>query len=149
MSAAEIGVSPTEVVDLAPRLRSAVTRLNRRLRSSSLGGISPGQASALAMIERLGSPALSELAAAEQVRPPSMTRLVDALEADGLVLRRVDDADRRCQRVTLTPAGRRALATIRSRKTAFLEERLGDLSAPELDAIGRALGILERLSEER
>jgi len=141
--------TPTEVVDLAPRLRSAVTRLNRRLRSSSLGGISPGQASALAMIERLGSPALSELAAAEQVRPPSMTRLVDALEADGLVLRRVDDADRRCQRVTLTAAGRRALSTIRSRKTAFLEERLGDLSAAELDAVGRALPILERLSEER
>jgi len=148
MKAPEIA-SPVAVVDLAPRLRSAVTRLNRRLRSSSLGGISPGQASALAMIERLGAPALSELAAAEQVRPPSMTRLVDALEAEGLVLRRVDDVDRRCQRVTLTSAGRRALATIRSRKTAFLEERLGSLSATELDAIGRALGILERLAEDR
>ena len=138
----------TGVVDLAPRLRAAVTRLNRRLRSSALGGISPGQASALAMIERLGAPALNELAAAEQVRPPSMTRLVDALESDGLVKRRVDDADRRCQRVTLTAAGRRELSTIRVKKTAFLEERLGELSDTDLDAVRQALDVLERLSEE-
>jgi DNA-binding MarR family transcriptional regulator len=134
--------------DLAPRLRAAVTRLNRRLRSSSLGGVSPGQASALAMIERLGAPALSELAAAEQVRPPSMTRLVDALERDGLVERRVDATDRRCQRVCLTPAGRRALAGIRSRKTAFLEARLSRLSDEDRDEVGRALSVLERLAED-
>jgi DNA-binding MarR family transcriptional regulator len=137
------------VVDLAPRLRSAVTRLNRRLRSSALGGISPGQASALAMIERLGSPALSELAAAEQVRPPSMTRVVDALEGDGFVERRVDASDRRCQRVSLTPAGRRALAGIRGRKTAFLEARLSRLTETDRDAVARALPILERLSEDQ
>jgi DNA-binding MarR family transcriptional regulator len=134
--------------DLATRLRAAVTRLNRRLRSSSLDGVSPGQASALAMIERLGSPALSELAAAEQVRPPSMTRLVDALEADGLVARRVDTSDRRCQRVSLTAAGRRALSGIRSRKTAFLDARLTTLSDEDRDAVARALPILERLSED-
>jgi DNA-binding MarR family transcriptional regulator len=134
--------------DLAARLRAAVTRLNRRLRSTSLGEASPGQASALAMIERLGSPALNELAAAEQVRPPSMTRLVDALEGDGLVERRVDATDRRCQRVSLTPAGRRALAGIRSRKTAFLEARLTKLSDEDRDSVGRALSILERLAED-
>lgn len=134
--------------DLAPRLRAAVTRLNRRLRSTSLGEVSPGQASALAMIERLGSPALNELAAAEQVRPPSMTRLVDALESDGLVERRVDAVDRRCQRISLTAAGRKALAGIRSRKTAFLESRLSQLSDDDRDAIGRALSILERLAED-
>jgi DNA-binding MarR family transcriptional regulator len=140
--------TPVVQADLAPRLRAAVTRLNRRLRSSSLGEVSPGQASALAMIERLGAPALSELAAAEQVRPPSMTRLIDALEGDGLVERRVDVADRRCQRVSLTANGRRALTTIRGRKTAFLEARLSRLSSDERDAIGRALGILERFAED-
>ena len=134
--------------DLAPRLRAAVTRLNRRLRSTSLGEVSPGQASALAMIARLGSPALHELAAAEQVRPPSMTRLVDALENDGLVERRVDAVDRRCQRISLTPAGRKALASIRGRKTAFLESRLSRLSDEDRDAIGLALSILERLAED-
>ena len=100
------------------------------------------------MIERLGSPALNELAAAEQVRPPSMTRLVDALESDGLVERRVDAVDRRCQRISLTSAGRRSLASIRSRKTAFLESRLSQLPEKDRDAIGRALAILERLAED-
>ena len=134
--------------ELASRLRQAVTRLNRRLRTSALGGISPSQASALAMIDRLGAPGVGELANAEQVRPPSMTRLVDALEADGLVARRVDAADRRCQRVSLTPAGKKALAAIRGRKAAFLEARLSRLSAEDRDAVGRALPVLERLAED-
>src|SRR5580658_3873613 len=134
--------------ELAPRLRSAVTRLNRRLRANALGSVSPAQGSALAMIERLGAPALNELAAAEQVRPPTMTRIVDALESEGLAERTVDDTDRRCQRVTLTAAGRRELATIRRRKTAFLEERLAQLTGAERDAVARALVILERLAEE-
>jgi DNA-binding MarR family transcriptional regulator len=141
--------APTSVASLAPRLRVAITRLNRRLRSSALGGISPAQASALAMIERLGAPALNALAAAEQVRPPSMTRIVDALEADGLVERRVDETDRRSSRVSLTSAGRRELSTIRSRKTAFLEQRLEALSDTERVAIARALDVLERLAEEQ
>lgn len=138
--------TPSTVGELAPRLRSAVTRLNRRLRSSSLGGISPAQASALAMIERLGVPALHELAAAEQVRPPSMTRIVDALERDGLVERRTDEVDRRCLRLTLTNAGRRELASIRRRKTAFLEERLTGLSDADRAAVARAMPVLERLA---
>jgi DNA-binding MarR family transcriptional regulator len=138
--------TPKGVAELAAGLRVAVTRLNRRLRTSSLGGVSPAQASALAMIERLGAPALSELASAEQVRPPSMTRIVDALERDGLVERRVDAIDRRCQRVTLTTQGRRALGSIRGRKTAFLEARLARLAPEERDAVARALGILTQLA---
>jgi DNA-binding MarR family transcriptional regulator len=135
-------------LDLAPRLQAAVTRLNRRLRTTSLGGISPAQASALAMLERLGEPTLNELAAAEQVRPPSMTRLVDALERDGLAQRRVDATDRRCQRVSLTAAGRKALTGIRGRKTAFLEARLARLTDADRAVVERALGILERLAED-
>jgi len=141
-------IGTTSPSELASRLRVAVTRLNRRLRAGSLDGISPAQASALAMIERLGAPALSELAAAEQVRPPSMTRVVDALERDGLVVRRVDDEDRRCQRVSLTAQGRRALSSIRGRKTAFLEARLSGLGDGDLDTIARALQLLEQLADE-
>jgi DNA-binding MarR family transcriptional regulator len=77
-----------------------------------------------------------------------MTRIVDGLEGEGLVERKVDDVDRRCQRVTLTAAGRRELAAIRRKKTAFLEERLARLSDDERAAIGSALPILERLAEE-
>ena len=141
----KVADASTSVANLAPRLRIAVTKLNRRLRSNALGGISPAQASALSMIERLGSPALNTLAAAEQVRPPSMTRIVDALESDGLV----EEADRRSSRVSVTAAGRRELTTIRSRKTAFLERRLAALSEADRTAVANALEILERLAEEQ
>jgi DNA-binding MarR family transcriptional regulator len=147
MTTTPVGTPTTS--ELAVRLRAAVTRLHRRLRSGSLGGISPAQASALAMIERLESPQLSELAAAEQVRPPSMTRLVDALEELGLARRRVDDEDRRCQRVTLTAAGRKELAAIRVRKTAYLESKLSTLEDGDREVVARAVGILERLAEDR
>jgi DNA-binding MarR family transcriptional regulator len=138
----------TSLAESAQRLRTAVTRLNRRLRSSSLGGVSPAQASALAMIDRLGSPSLGELAAAEQVQPPTITRLVASLERDGLVQRRVDGEDRRCLRVTLTASGRRELSSIRVKKAAFIEQRLARLEDDELDAVVRVIGILERWSEE-
>lgn len=137
------------VAELAARLRVVVTRVNRRLRATSLaGGVSPAQASALAMIERMGDPALRELAAAEQVRPPSMTRIVDALERGGLVERRVDPLDRRSLRVTSTTAGRRELSRIRGAKTAFLEARLASLSHADRAALGRAVAILESLVED-
>lgn len=139
---------PTSVDALASGLRTAVTRLNRRLRATSLGGISPAQASALAMIERLGAPALNELAAAEQIRPPSMTRLVDALESDGLVTRSVDEVDRRCQRVRITAAGRRELASIRRRKTAFLYSKIERLGASDRARLEAALSILQHLAED-
>ena|SRR5579871_2217181 len=138
----------TSAAALASRLRGAVTRLNRRLRASSLGPTSPGQASALAMIDRLGTPSVGELAAAEQVRPPSMTRIVDALQSMGLVTRTVDPLDRRCLRVALTGAGRRELAAIRRRKTEFLEARLAALGAGSRERVAAALDVLEQLAED-
>ena len=60
--------------EVAGRLRIAVNRLHRRLRQESLEGLSPAQASALGAVKRLGSPTLGELAAIEQVQPPTMTQ---------------------------------------------------------------------------
>ena len=71
--------------ELASRLRVAVTRLNRKLRQQALAGLSPAQASALGTVNRLINPTLGELAAAEQVQPPTVTRLVTSLESAGLV----------------------------------------------------------------
>ena len=125
------------VVDLAPRLRAAVTRLNRRLRTSSLGGISPAQASALATIEKLGAPALNELAAAEQVRPPSMTRLVDALERDGLVdptRRRVGPTVPACDADCRGPPG--AVRHPAKRRRRFLRSDSAACPYEDLDAVG-------------
>ena len=64
--------------EIASRLRMAVTRLHRRLRQQSAGGLTPSQASALASVAQLGSPTLGLLAARESVQPPSMTRIVVA-----------------------------------------------------------------------
>ena len=99
--------------DVASRLRVAVNRLQRRLRREALGGLSPGQASALGTVRRLGHPTLGELAAEEQVQPPSMTRIVGLLVAAGLVSREADAADRRSVHVRITPEGERALQRIR------------------------------------
>src|SRR5580704_6766535 len=95
--------------ELASRVRVAVTRLNRRLRQESLGGISPAQATALGSIRRLGNPTLGELAIAEQVRPPTITRIVAVMESAGFVSRVLDPVDRRVTRVELTADGRRTI----------------------------------------
>lgn len=134
--------------ELAARLRLAVTRLSRRLRQQVAGGVTPSQVSALATVERLGSPTLGELAGSEQVRPPSMTRIVVGLESAGLVTRHVDVDDRRVAHVTLTGEGRRVLQRSRSLRTAFVARRLRRLSEPERESLGELVRLLERLVEQ-
>jgi DNA-binding MarR family transcriptional regulator len=150
--ATDVGASGPGVAEsdpeLAARLRLAVLRLSRRLRQQVADGVTSTQVSALATVERLGSPTLGELAASEQVRPPSMTKIVVGLEAAGLVSRRVDDDDRRVARVMLTPEGRRVIGRSRSLRTAYLARRLRRLSAAERQALGELVGLLERLVEE-
>src|SRR6202034_4641753 len=99
IEASSTSARPEADDELATRLRVAVTRLNRKLRQQSLAGLSPAQASALGTVNRLGNPALGELAATEQVQPPTVTRLVTTLESAGLVARETDDDDRRVVRV--------------------------------------------------
>jgi DNA-binding MarR family transcriptional regulator len=135
--------------ELATRLRVAVTRLNRKLRQQALAGLSPAQASALGTVNRLASPTLGELAAAEQVQPPTVTRLVASLESAGLVARETDGADRRVVRVTITAEGRRNLQRIRTLKNAFLSRRLADLDAAERGLAEPLTSLLEHLVAER
>ena len=134
--------------EIAARLRLAVTRLARKLRQQVAGPVTPSQVSALATVERLGSPTLGEVAASEQVQPPSMTKMVVGLEAAGLVTRREDDSDRRVVRVTLTPEGRRTVQRSRSLRTAYLVRQLQRLSVRERASLENALGLLERLVDE-
>jgi DNA-binding MarR family transcriptional regulator len=134
--------------DTAARLRRAVTRLNRRLRQTSLGGISPAQASMLATIEKLVSPSLGALAVAEQIQPPSVTRLVQSLVDAGLCVRTVDPGDRRSQRVSLTPTGKRELALIRKKKTEFLREKIAAFSPSDQTKAEELATLLERILDE-
>jgi DNA-binding MarR family transcriptional regulator len=134
--------------EVASRLRSAVNRLQRRLRQESLGGLSPAQASALGSVYRHGSPTLGELAAIEQVQPPTMTRIVASLSEAGMVTRVTDENDRRSARVRSTPAGERALEQMRTRKNTFLLRRLDQLSADEQGRAAELVGLLEHLLAE-
>jgi DNA-binding MarR family transcriptional regulator len=134
--------------ELAARLRVAVHRLDRRLRQEAIAGLSPSQTSVLGTISRLGSPTLGTLAEAEQVQPPTMTRLVGGLQAAGLVKRTTDAGDARVAHVRLTADGRRALERIRTLKTAFLARRLASLDAPERAASADLIALLERLVDE-
>jgi DNA-binding MarR family transcriptional regulator len=133
--------------ETAQRLRRVVARLNRRLRASALGGVSPAQASLLASVSALERPTLGELATAEQVQPPSVTRQVRAMESAGLIATERDPDDRRATRVRLTAKGRQELATIRRRKTEFLESTLLALDPSDRRRAEEAVEFLERLLE--
>jgi DNA-binding MarR family transcriptional regulator len=134
--------------ELVVRLRLAVARLARRLRQETGEEITASQLSALSSVNRLGPLTLGALAAVERVRPPSMTRIVANLETAGLVTRRPDPADRRIARVEATAPGRALLARGHSRKNAYLARRLATLTPDELELLGRAAPVLERLLEE-
>jgi len=137
--------SDADETEMASRLRLAVTRLHRRLRQQSAGGLTQSQSSALASVAQLGSPTLGELASRESVQPPSMTRSVAALEQMGLVARVIDATDRRVARVTLTDQGREVLERSRSLKNAFLAGQLHRLHDDERRRLGELTGLLERL----
>jgi DNA-binding MarR family transcriptional regulator len=134
--------------DTAARLRRAITRLNRRLRQSSLGGISPAQASMLSSIDTLNNPSLGDLAIAEQMKPPSVTRLAQSMQEAGLIVCTPDLIDRRCTRVQLSTLGKKEVAAIRKRKTEFLEQKLLSLSDTDQRKAEDLADFLERLMEE-
>jgi DNA-binding MarR family transcriptional regulator len=134
--------------ETAARLRRAITRLNRRLRYSALGGVSPAQASMLASIDSLKNPSLGDLAIAEQIQPPSVTRLVRTMESARLIACVPDPDDRRSTRVKLTPVGRREVESIRRRKTEFLERKLLALSSVDQQKADELVHFLEMLLAE-
>jgi DNA-binding MarR family transcriptional regulator len=133
--------------ELVVQLRLAVMRLARRLRQQTEGEITASQLSALASLHRLGPLTLGALAAVERVRPPTMTRIVGHLEAAGLVVRRPAPGDRRSAQVELSPDGRELLDRSRTRKDAYLAERLATLAPAEVAVLRQAAAALERLLE--
>jgi DNA-binding MarR family transcriptional regulator len=140
------GTPPTDTEsELASRLRLAITRLHRRLRQQTTGELTQSQSSALASVAKLGSPTLGALAAREAVQPPSMTRIVGALEGMGYVTRIADPDDGRVVRVTITEQGSAILELNRSVKNAFLAQQLRRLSPDEHASLEDVTILLERL----
>jgi DNA-binding MarR family transcriptional regulator len=133
--------------ELATRLRLALARSARRLRQESGTGLSPSLTAALATVERHGPLTPSELAARERVQRPTVTRIVFRLEEAGLVARAADPGDGRSSLVSVTPAGRELLAAARTRKDAFLSERLEALGPEDRATLERAAALLEGMLE--
>jgi len=146
-TAVDAAADPSEV---AARLRLSATRLARRLRQQADAGLTPSQLSALAVIDVHGPLTLGSLADHERVAPPSITKLVNKLEAEGLIQRTTDLADRRITRVATSAQGASLLAESRRRKTAWLTSRIGQLDADAQQRLAAALDVLDALaSEER
>lgn len=142
--------SPTRDVDaVADRLHSAAIQLLRRLRVENEAlGISAPRLSALSVLVSAGPRRVGELAEAEQVEPPTMTRLVDGMERDGYVARRPDPEDGRAVIVRATAKGARALRKGRAQRVGTLAARLRSLSSDELAALSRGVDVLQRLVGE-
>jgi len=134
------------VAVVANRLHSAAIHLLRRVRAQDdTMGLTAPLASALSVIVFGGPLSLGALATAEQVRPPSITRIVRELEARGLVVREATRQDRRVQRVRATAKGRRVLEAGRARRVASLAAALAALPPAELATLEHAAAILERV----
>ena len=140
-------VAPPDTAALAARLRLGVTRLARKLRQEAEPGITPSMLSALSSLGRYGALTMRDLCAAEQVQPPTMTRVVAAMLEAGLISREADPDDGRVAWVHLTPAGAKLLERSRRRKEAYLARALKNLDPRELETLEDATAILERLTE--
>ena len=142
-------VAVVDSVELANRLRPVLLHLNRYLRREAHAeGVTGGQAALLAQIRTYPELGVRDLAAREGVSAPSMTRYLDRLERAGLIVRTRSATDARRIRLALTPKGVRALRSVRRRRTAWLAERLQNLSPVELTAVDRAIEPLLRLVDE-
>jgi DNA-binding MarR family transcriptional regulator len=139
------GLAATSDLELAARLRLAITRTARRLRQEAGTDLSPSQLAALATIERHGPLAPSELAERERIRRPTATRVLSRLVEAGLVERIPDPADGRSAIVSVSSEGRALLRRLRRRKTAYLATRIRDLPPQDLSALARATEVLESI----
>ena len=129
--------------DLADRLHSAAIHLLRRARRSDpLTGATPAQLSALSVLMS-GPKTLGELAAAEQVRAPTISRLAAEMERVGLIRRRGDPSDARVVHVEMTAKGRRVLGKGRELRITDIEGRVRRLDTTAVTTLEKAVGIIE------
>ncbi|CAN5155432.1 MarR family winged helix-turn-helix transcriptional regulator [soil metagenome] len=143
---------PTLAVDttaIANRLRPVLLKLNRELRREihSLG-VSGGQVALLVQIKFSPGIGIRELARLERMSVPGMSKFISRLEEAGLVARAPVEGDHRRVGLTLTPAGHKVLRSVKSKRTAWLSARLGQLDPDQLDAIEAAIEPLAHLLEE-
>ena len=132
--------------EVAEAIHAAAIRVLRMVRvEDARAGIAPAQLSALSVLVFAGPRSLGELAAAEQVKPPTMSRVVEGLVGQGLVSRVVRESDRRAVRIAATPKGRKLLLAGRDRRVQALAKRFETLGATELSTLRKAADLLSRI----
>lgn len=132
---------------VAGTLHSAAIHVLRAVRvEDEESGIGPARLPALSVLVFGGPARLTDLARVEQVRPPTMTKIVTGLEAAGLARRVADERDARATRVEATARGARLLAEGRRRRVARLAAGLRGLTGEELDVLARAAALMERVT---
>jgi DNA-binding MarR family transcriptional regulator len=137
------------LAEIAQQLHSVSIHLLRRLRrTDDQMGLSGPRASALSVLVFAGPTSLAQLAKAEQVKPPTMARLVDALEAAGLAKREADQSDLRAVRIRATAKGRKLLLEGRARRLGQLTRMLAGASSAERAALAGAVATLQRLLQQ-
>lgn len=134
--------------DEVAELQVAVMRLARKLRTHTTSGLTPTQMSALGVVFREGPITLGELANAEQVRAPSITRTVDLLVAAGLVQRQPNPKDARAVLVGVTPEGEQLVKEIRRARRSWLASQWAELTDDEREALQQAAPILRKLANQ-
>ena len=135
-----------EVVDLADQLHSAAIHLLRQVRMEDRSsGIGPAQLSALSVLVFGGSKSLKQLAEIEQVKPPTMVRIVQGLVGQRLAATRADKEDARMLQISATPRGHSVMQRARLRRVEALARMLSETSAAERLEISTALAILRNL----
>jgi DNA-binding MarR family transcriptional regulator len=135
-------------VGLATALRSSTLRLSRQLRRQRVDGadLTANQLGVLGALGKHDAMTIGELAAHEQVKPPSMTRIVSNMEEAGLVVRRPHDTDKRQIVVELTASAHALLQANRRRRDEWLQTKLKKLTPEERDILRKAAPVLERLA---
>lgn len=132
---------------VADALHSAAIHLLRGVREEDeRTGVGPARLSALSVLVFAGPMRLTELARVEQVKPPTMTKVIAGLEAAGLVKRRADSEDARAVKLEATARGTTLLQEGRQRRVKRIAAALQALTLDELDALARAAPIIERVS---
>jgi DNA-binding MarR family transcriptional regulator len=138
--------SPGEIERLASRLHSAAIHLLRHVRKiDTATGEGPARLSALSVLVFAGPLTLGKLAAAEQVKPPTMTRIAAGLEKSGLAERVTDPADARRVLIAATAKGRHLLFAGQRRRIELLTRELLRISAKDLDTLQDAIDVLEKI----
>jgi DNA-binding MarR family transcriptional regulator len=142
---------PTQVptTELASALRLSLLRAARRIRSQRVNTAATlSQLSALATVRKCGPLSAGEVAAIERVQPPSMTKILAALESSGWVARAAHPDDRRQSIISITPAGRALLEAETRARDEWLSNRLVEFSEAELQILRDAVAVLDRLGSE-